>query len=152
MYGCSFFCGRWRGFYAGGEQWSAAASSSFCEAIRHGFYYGRGEERRAPLSRFGGVEKHKVNRVVNVSPHFALSLSLSLSLRVDMVADRYLYGETTRLTSSSPLLCQCKSKDALIFRGDGMTDRVFGGGQNTLARDPRSQGCTHCGGGSCSFD
>ena len=60
-----------------------------------------------------------------------------------MVADRYLYGETTRLTSSSPLLCQYKSKDALIFRGDGITDRVFGGGQNTLARDPRSQGCTH---------
>ena len=47
------------------------------------------------LSRFGGVEKHKVNRVVNVShPHFAL--------RLEMVADRYLYGETTtRLTSSS---------------------------------------------------
>ena len=46
------------------------------------------------LSRFGGVEKHKVNRVVNVSlSHFAL--------RLEMVADRYLYGETARLTSSS---------------------------------------------------
>ena len=43
------------------------------------------------LYRFGGVEKHKVNRVVNVSPQFALSLPLCL----EMVADRYLYGETT---------------------------------------------------------
>ena len=41
-------------------------------------------------SRFEGAEKHKVNRVVNVS----------LS-RSEMVADRYLYGETTRFMSLS---------------------------------------------------
>ena len=52
-------------------------------------------------SRFGGVEKHKVNRVVNVSPPPPL-LQCSVSLpRLEMAADRYLCGETTRFMSLS---------------------------------------------------
>ena len=54
----------------------------------------RREGRRRLSLAFWRGRKHKVNRVVNVSlSHFAL--------RLEMVADRYLYGETARLTSSS---------------------------------------------------
>ena len=73
------------------------------------------EQRRSRqaggLSRFGGVEKHKVNRVVNVSPHFALALSLSalgnggrsLSIR--------------RNDEANIFLSLRKSKDAQLFWG-----------------------------------